>query len=307
MIRNGGDGRHMIERPTLHALALFIAVTKHGTMTAAAEAEEISQPAITAQIKALERYFGTQLLERSGRGGRLTPSGQLVADYGQRVLALIDELSRAVADLEQLSAGQLVIGASSTVGEQLLPAYLGRFHQEYPGVTLEVKIGNTDEIIEQVLHREIDFAFVGRTPANDDLVAEPVFADDIVAFVAPGDPRLANVPVCPSALDGQQFVMREQGSATRELAERCLRSAGCSPGHIVELGSNEAVKRAVEAGLGVGLLSTHAIETERLAELLIDLPLKPWSCHRSFWLIARRDRVFTRAERTFLALIRPDR
>ncbi|HEV2129107.1 MAG TPA: LysR substrate-binding domain-containing protein, partial [Thermomicrobiales bacterium] len=266
--------------------------------------EEISQPAITAQIKALERYFGTQLLERGGRGARLTPSGQLVADYGQRVLALVDELGRAVADLEQLAAGQLVIGASSTVGEQLLPAYLGRFHHQYPGVALEVRIGNTDEIIERVLHREIDLAFVGRTPSNDNLTAEPVFADDIVAFVAPGDPRLASAPLSPSALNGQQFVMREEGSATRELAERCLRSAGCSPGHIVELGSNEAVKRAVEAGLGVGLLSTHAIEAERLAELLVDLPLSPWSCHRSFWLIARRDRLLTRAEQAFLALIR---
>jgi molybdate transport repressor ModE-like protein len=296
----------MIERPTLHALALFIAVTKHGTMTAAAEAEEISQPAITAQIKALECYFGTQLLERGGRGGRVTPSGQLVADYGQRVLALVDELSRSVADLEELTAGRLVIGASSTVGEQLLPTYLGRFHQAHPGVALELKIGNTDEIIEQVLDRELDFAFVGRAPVAHELIAEPVFDDDIVAFVAPGDPRLANVPLRPPALDGQQFVMREEGSATRELAERCLRSAGCSPGHIVELGSNEAVKRAVEAGLGVGLLSTHAIEAERIAELLVDLPLRPWSCHRSFWLIARRDRVLTRAARTFLALIRPE-
>ncbi|MDQ3044340.1 MAG: LysR family transcriptional regulator [Chloroflexota bacterium] len=295
----------MIERPTLHALALFLAVSKHGTMTAAAQAEQISQPAITAQIKALERYFGTQLLERGGRGRYLTPSGRLVTDYGQRVLALVDELSRAVADLEQLTTGQLVIGASSTVGEQLLPAYLGRFHREHPGVALEVKIGNTDEIIKRVLHRELDFAFVGRAPADPALIAEPVFADDIIAFVAPGDPRLAHLPLCPSALAGQQFVMREQGSATRELAERCLRAAGCSPGHIIELGSNEAVKRAVEAGLGVGLLSTHAIEAERLAELLVDLPLDPWSCHRSFWLIIRDDRTLTRAEQTFLALIRP--
>jgi DNA-binding transcriptional LysR family regulator len=141
-------------------------------------------------------------------------------------------------------------------------------------------------------------------PANDDLTAEPVFADDIVAFVTPGDPRLANAPLSPPALDGQQFVMREEGSATRELAERCLRSAGCSPGHIVELGSNEAVKRAVEAGLGIGLLSTHAIEAERIAELLVDLPLRPWSCHRSFWLVVRRDRTLTRAEQAFLGLNR---
>ena len=294
----------MIERPSLHALALFAAVVEHGSMTAAAEAEEISQPAISAQIKTLERYYGTPLLLRGGRGATPTPAGTLVADYARRVLALVDELGRAVADLEGLATGRLVIGASSTVGEQLLPAHLGRFHRAYPGVSLEVRIGNTDEITAQVGERALDFAFVGRAPAGDELLSEPYFADDLVAFVAPGDPLLAGVPVAPAALSGRQFVLRERGSATRDLALACLAAAGCAPGHMIELGSNEAVKRAVEAGLGIGLLSSHAIEAERLAGLLEDLALAGWICHRSFWLIRRRDRTLTRAAQAFLALVR---
>ena len=294
----------MIERPGLHGLALFAAVVEHGSMTAAAEAEDLSQPAISAQVKALEAYFGGPLLRRTGRGVAPTPAGELVADYARRIVALVDELRRAVADLEGLAAGRLVIGASSTVGEQLLPAHLGRFHRAYPGVEIALKIGNTDEITNLVLDRALDFALVGREPGHPELLAEPRFADQVVAFLAPGDPLLRRSPLTPADLSGRQFVMREHGSATRELAEQCLRRWGCVPGHVVELGSNEAVKRAVEAGLGVGLLSTHAIEAERLAGLLEDLPLAGWTCERSFWLIRRRDRGLSRAEQAFLALVR---
>lgn len=293
----------MIERPSLHALAIFRAVVAHGTMTAAAEVEGLSQPAISTQIKALERYYGTLLLERHGRGIRLTPAGSLVADYAGRVLALVDELGRGIADLEGLAAGELVVGASSTVGEQLLPSYLGQFHAAHPNVRLSVRIGNSAEIIARVVSRELDFAIVGEQPADPELLSEPVLDDQVVAFVAPGDPLLREAPIAPLALCGRQFVMREAGSATRALAERCLRETSCGPGHVIELGSNEAVKRAVAAGLGIGLLSTHTIEAERLVGLLVDLPVTGWACRRSFWLIRRRDRALTRAEQAFLALV----
>lgn len=272
-------------------------------MTAAAEEVAISQPAISTQVKVLERYYGTAPLQRSGRGVALTATGEVVADYARRILALVDELGRAVANIESLQAGRLVIGASSTVGEQFLPIHLGRFHMAHPGVALEVRIGNTDEITAAVIARELDFAFVGRQPRDEELIAEPVFADQIVAFVAPGDRRLRRAPLGPDALSGDQFVLRERGSATRDLALQCLAAAGCTPGHVIELGSNEAVKRAVEAGLGIGLLSTHTIEAERLAGLLVDLSILEWTCARSFWLIRRKDRALTRAEEAFLAVV----
>lgn len=294
----------MIERPSLHALALFAACVEHGTMTAAGESEGISQPAISGQVRALERYYGTVLLVRGGRTVQLTAAGQLVVDYARRMLRLTDELKRAVDDLEGLASGRLVIGASSTVGEQFLPTYLGRFHAAHPNVAIEVVIGNTDEITRRVLDRELDLAFVGRAPNDPDLDAQPVFRDEVVAFVAPGDPLLGETPLDSARLGTYQFVVRERGSATRDLALQCLHETGCVPRRVIELGSNEAVKRAVEARLGIGLLSTHAIEAERLAGLLEDLPLAGWACRRSFWLIRRRDRTLTRAEQAFLALVR---
>lgn len=294
------------ERPTLQALAIFAEVIKRGTMTAAAEAAGISQPGISAQVKSLERHFGTRLLERDGRGSTPTAAGNLVAGYANRVLVLIDELARSVDDLEGLAAGDLVVGASSTAGEHLLPAYLGRFHAAHPLVRLSVRIGNSAEIIRLVTARELDLAIVGHEPPDPKLLAEPVFEDQLVVFVSPADPLLAQGPLPPLALCGRQFVMREQGSATRALAERCLSETSCGPGHVIELGSNEAVKRAVEAGLGIGVLSSHTLAAERQAGLLADLPVTAWDCQRSFWLIRRRDRALTRAEGAFLALL-PER
>lgn len=294
-----------IERPTIHALALFLAVVERGSMTAAAEATGTSQPAVSAQVKALERAYGTPLLVRGGRGVRPTEAGRLVTEYGHRVLGLVDELGRAIGDLDGLLGGRLVVGASSTVGEQFLPAYLGRYHSAHPEVELSLRIGNSAEVTRRVVERELDCAVVGEEPAHPALAVKPVLEDRIVAVVAPADALLRDAPADPTALSGRQFVLREDGSATRALAERCLRSAGCTPGHVIELGSNEAVKRAVEAGLGIGLLSTHSVEAERLAGLLEDLPLRGWSCGRSFWMIRRRDHLLSRAEDAFLALLVP--
>jgi DNA-binding transcriptional LysR family regulator len=293
----------MIERPTLHALAVYVAVVDHETMTAAAEAEGISQPAISAHIKGLEGYYGTPLMERSGRRVRPTAAGLLVADYARRMLALADELSRAVADLEGLRAGQLVIGASSTVGEQMLPQVLGRFHRRYPGVQLTLSIGNTGEIVDAVIERRLDLGIVGRHDPHAELASRPVYDDHLEIFVAPDSPYKGRTDLTPSDLTGETFVLREPGSATRDLALHCLAGHGCVPRETIELGSNEAVKRAVSAGLGIGVLSTHTVAVDRKARAVVALAVRGWDCRRQFWLIHRTDRLLTRAEQAFIELL----
>lgn len=293
----------MLERPSLHALAVFLAVVEHGTMTAAAEAEGISQPAISAHVKSLEGFFGTPLMERVGRRVRPTPAGKLVADYARRMLALADELTRSIADLTELRAGELVIGASSTVGEQLLPAVLGRFHRAYPAVHLSLSIGNSGEIMLAVLAREFDLGIVGRYEEQPELESRPVFDDRLEMFVAPGSPLLDRATLRPADLSGRTFVLREPGSATRDLALRCLVAHGCTPGDMIELGSNEAVKRAVSAGLGIGVLSTHTVAIDRSAGAVVSLNCRDWVCDRQFWLIHRKDRTLTRAGLAFVELL----
>lgn len=293
----------MIERPSMHALAVFMAVVEHGTMMAAAEAEAISQPAITAQVKALERYFGTALMERAGRRVRPTAAGDVVTDYARRILRLSDELGHALADLEGLRAGKLVIGASSTVGEQMLPEVLGRFHRAHPAVALALSIGNSDEIVAAVLERTLDLGIVGKPQEHADLQTRPVFDDHLEIFAAPDHPWTARSGPRVADLNGATFVLREAGSATRDLALSCLARHGCVPGETIELGSNEAVKRAVSAGLGVGVLSTHTVRVDRQAGAVVALECADWDCRRQFWLIFRRDRLLTHAERAFIDLL----
>ena len=293
----------MRERPGLHALAVFLAVIDHETMTAAAEAESISQPAISAHIKGLERFFGTPLMERSGRRVRPTAAGHLVADYSRRMIALSDEMLRAVDDLQGLKAGRLVVGASSTVGEQMLPGALGCFHRAYPAVQLALSIGNTDEIVRAVRERELDLGIVGKEQTGSDLVCRPVFDDHLEIFVAPDSPLAGGKRVRVADLDGATFVLREAGSATRDLALRCLAAHGCAPGDTIELGSNEAVKRAVSAGLGIGVLSTHTVQIDRQAGAVVTLDCDDWDCRRHFWLIYRLDRFLTNAERVFIEML----
>lgn len=293
----------MLERPSLHALAVFVAVIDHGTMTAAAEAEGISQPAISAHVKSLEGFFGTPLMERSGRRVRPTAAGMLVADYSRRMLSMADELVRSIADLEGLRAGELVIGASSTVGEQMLPAVLGRYHRAFPAVQLSLNIGNTGEIMQAVLNRRFDLGIVGRFEEQPELESRPVFDDHLEIFVAPDSPYAGRADLRAEDLASETFVLREPGSATRDLALRCLAAHGCVPGDTIELGSNEAVKRAVSAGLGVGVLSTHTVTIDRKAGAIVSLACRGWDCGRQFWLIHRRDRILTRAERAFIDLL----
>ena len=293
----------MRERPSLHGLAIFLAVIDNETMTAAAAVEGLSQPAISMHVKALEHFFGTALVERSGRRVRPTAAGNIVAEYTRRIIGLTDELSRSVADLEGLAAGRLVIGASSTVGEQFLPEVLGQFHRAYPGVGLSLRIGNSGEIIQAVTDRRLDLGIVGQAADDPDLAALPVFDDALELFVAPDDPRTGSDQLRVTDLAGATFVMREAGSATRDLALETLASSGCIPRETIDLGSNEAVKRAVAAGLGIGVLSTHSVAVDRRAGDVVTLRVSDWVCTRQFWLVHRRDRQLSRAEHTFITML----
>lgn len=292
----------MIERPSLQALALFLAVVEHGTMTAAAEAEGIAQPAISVHVMNLERFYGVPLMERSGRRVRPTATGELVATYARRITGLVDELGHAVADLEGLRTGRLVVGASATVAETWLPQMLGRFRQAYPAIEMEVRIGNSEQILHEVRERALGFGIVGRSDPGPDLVARRLFGDALELFAAAGSSLLARRPLRLADLVDETFVLRESGSATREYMLGCLASHDLEPIKTVQLGSNEAVKRAVAAGLGVGILSAQTLDVDVRAGDLVILQCADWECHRHFWLVQRHDRVPSRAEQAFLDL-----
>lgn len=292
----------MIERPSLHAMEIFLAVADHGTMTAAAEAEGVAQPAISVHVRNLERFFGVPLLERHGRKVRLTPYGEVLATYTRHLLDLVDELGTALHRIEGLETGRLVLGASATVAETWLPQVLGRFRQAYPGIELEVSIGNSGRVLQDLRDRRIGIAVVGRTDDATGLLAIPVFRDVLRIFAATDSAWSRRPTLRMADLREETFVLREPGSATREVMFSCLDAIGFVPHRTIQLGSNEAVKRAVAAGLGIGILSAQTLDVEVRSGDVVLLSCDDWACERQFWMVRRADRMASRAEAAFMEL-----
>ncbi len=294
----------MKERPTIQALAVFVAVLDHGTMTHAAEVEGIAQPAISSHVRNLERYFGVALLERSGRRVRPTPTGELVAGYARQVLAIVDDLDGAVEDLHHLRRGRLSIGASATVAETWLPQILGVYRRKHPHIELEVSIGNSERVLNDVRQRRVGLGVIGRLDPDPDMQAYAVFRDTLRLFAANDHTLHARGSLRLADLAQETFVFREPGSATREFMLNCLAGQGFMAGSVIQLGSNEAVKRAVAAGLGVGILSEQTLDVDVRAGDILLLDVTDWTCAREFWLVHRRDHVLSNAEEVFFSLAR---
>jgi DNA-binding transcriptional LysR family regulator len=293
-----------MDEPNFHRLRLFLEVARRGGFSRAAQALAISQPAISAQVALLERRYGQPLVERLPRGLRLTEAGVVVAEYAERIFGLAEEMEVALDDLRGLRRGHLTVGASSTIGEYVLPPLIGRFKALHPDVAVAVRVANTERILAEVRGRQLDLGFVGGRPTGDDLLAEPFDRDEIVPLAAPDHPLAGRAEVTLDELAAAGLVAREAGSATRATAEASLRGAGLEPRLAMELGSNEAVKRAVRAGLGVGLLSRRAADSELAAGHLFVLDVPAWSCRRELYAIHRREKRLTAAERRFLDLAR---
>ncbi len=290
--------------PNFHQLRLFLEVARLGSFSQAAEALAISQPAVSAQIARLERGYGQPLIERLPRGLRLTEAGTLVQEYAERIFGLADEMEAVLDDLRGIRRGRLTVGASSTIGEYVLPPLLGRFKALYPGVALAVRVANTERVLREVHDRQLDLGFVGGLPDDPEIEAIPFDEDEIVPLAAPEHPLASLGRIALHDLAAVGLVAREAGSATRATAEATLRAAGLEPRLAMELGSNEAVKRAVRAGLGIGLLSRRAADSELAAAHLVVLDVAGWSCRRALYAIHRRDKRLTAAERRFLELAR---
>lgn len=293
-----------MQEPNLHQLSIFCTVIDSGGFSKAAEKLYISQPAVSVQVRELERFCGLPLVERKGRTLRLTEAGQVVYDYGRRLLSLAQELGTALADLQGLTAGRLLVGASTTVGEYILPPVLGQFKRRYPRVEIQLEIANTRRIVQLILDYALDIGLIGDEEAiTPQLTAQPYRRDDIVVIV-PVDHRFrAREGIAPQELEGEDFILREPGSATRKYAEKALAELGLNIKVAMELGSNEAVKRAVAAGLGISMLSRYAVEVDIAAGRLAIAHVRGLKCHRNLCTVYRQGQRFTRSQQAFLDLL----
>jgi molybdate transport repressor ModE-like protein len=243
-------------------LRLLVELERQGSVSGAARAVGIGQPSASEHLRLLEAAAGQRLVERNGRGSRLTEAGVILASHASQALATLAAGEEELHALAGLESGTIHIGASTTPGVYLLPDTLGCFRRDHPNVAVEVEISSTGEIIERLLAGRIQLALVGDTNVDDRVEMTPFLADEIVGIAKPGLLHARNGKVKPQALAEETLLVREASSSTRRVAERALREAGIQPQRLWELDSSEAIKRAVREGLGVAFLSRYAVAEE---------------------------------------------
>ena len=284
-----------------HQLYIFQMVATHLSFSRAAEAMEITQPAVSIQVQELEKFLGISLFHRRPRGLRVTEAGNAVLAYAQQIFALSAQLVDTVQEMEDLQTGHLVLGASSTPGEYVLPMVVGRFRQIYPGIHVELVIGNTRTIMQRILDREMDLGMVGDhvEEYSSELEMVDFQEDEIVLVASPDHPVASYQRLTIEQVIEQGLVAREEGSATRQTAERHIRVLGAVPKIAIELGSNQAIKQAAMAGGGIGVISRLGIVAELKAGMLVVLDVDGWDCRRPLTLIQPKDRYLSPSQRAF--------
>ncbi len=275
---------------TLHQLEVLVAVVAEGSFSAAARRLGLTQPAVSLQVRGLEEHFGRTLLERSGRAVRLTDAGQQAHAYALRLLSLLSDMESAIRSEDQAPAGRLHVGSSTTPGECLLPLLLAAFRARYPQVQLTVEVSDTLAVLDRLVKHQCDVGLVGGIGHAERLDFFPFAADDLVLVAPPGHPVTRARDVRPEQLHRYPFVFREEGSGTRAAAERALEQVGLTGLPVATvLGSGEAVKRAVAAGVGLAFISACSL-TDADAARLVVVPVRGLALHRQLYVALDRER-----------------
>ena len=243
-------------------LRLLVEIERKGSVSKAAEAIGIGQPTASAHLRLLETSAGQPLVERNGRGSRLTEAGRVLAQHASEALGTLAAGEEELNALSGLEAGTIHVGASTTPGVYVLPSTLACFRRDHPNVRIEVEIASSGEIVERLLAGRIQLGLVGEIAVDDRVVLEPFLSDEIVGVARPGALRLRDGRADPQALAEETLLVRERTSSTRHLGDRALAKAGIRPRQVWELDSSEAIKRAAREGLGFALLSQYAVAEE---------------------------------------------
>jgi DNA-binding transcriptional LysR family regulator len=259
----------MIDIPfTLDQLRILKAIAAEGSFKRAADSLYVSQPAVSLQVQHLERQLDVPLFDRGGRRAQLTEAGQLLLSYGDRILSLCQETCRAIDDLQNLNGGTLIIGASQTTGTYLMPQMIGLFRKKYPDVSVQLHVHSTRRTAWSVAHGQLDLAIIGgEVPADllDSLEITP-YAEDELALILPTSHEIPHgSSLSIEDLYKLQFITLDSQSTIRKAIDRVLLDSGVDPRQLaiaMELNSIEAIKNAVQAGLGAAFLSVTAIEKE---------------------------------------------
>jgi DNA-binding transcriptional LysR family regulator len=285
-------------------LRSFLAVAELESFTKAARQLQISQPAVSTHVRELEENLHVKLFEKIGSRIRLSHSGEVVAGEARAIVQGVRHLRDLALESETGIGGTLSVGASTTPGNYVLPRMLGEFERLYPAVRTHLVIGNSARVLDRLRANEVDLGAVGINPSSDEFVTRPLCEDELVVFAPLSHPlarRRGQIPVAD--LLRERFILRESDSATRRLTESWFANQKAAP-TIMELGCPETVKRAVGAGLGLGILTNYAIAPEAGERDFVALRVPGFPIRRSLYMTHLRQKRLTRTMTAFLDLIK---
>ena len=287
---------------TLRQLQVFEAAARLGGYTRAAETLHLSQPAVSMQIRQLEEQAGMPLFDQIGKKVHLTDAGRTLYNHAQSILAQVHEAQLELEEMRGVRRGQLNITIASTAN-YFAPRLLAAFCQRHPEVKVSLDVSNREHILELLNETDKDLAIMGRPPEASDLVAHPFMENPLVVIAAPDHPLAQAHDIPLARLNEETFISREIGSGTRMAAERFFDEAGTRLTTAMEMSSNEAIKQAVQAGLGLGVVSVHTLEMELALGRLVILDVQGFPILRHWYAVHRHGKRFSAVAQAFLNFV----
>jgi DNA-binding transcriptional LysR family regulator len=277
----------------LRQLEIFVKVAELKSFSKAAQALRLTQPTISEHIRTLEQELGVRLLDRLGRGAEATRAGQLLLSHATRMLQLQRETLQAMDSFQGRLAGDLHVAASTIPGEYVLPALIGRFKEKFPDIVISLLIGDSRGVVDWVIDGRAEVAVVGARLAHRGIEYRELMPDELVVVVPVAHPWHGKKEIALADLRAEPMLLREQGSGTRAAFESALAQAGqdLSTFRIVgEMGSTQAIKQAVKAGVGVSVISRRAVDEDCRSGLVWCLKIRDLKITRAFHIATHRDR-----------------
>ena len=281
-----------------HKLKVFCTVAETRSFSKASEIIHLTQPAVSLQIQALEELYETKLFDRSSSTVTLTPAGEILYRYAKEILSLYATAEKNIGELTGLVKGSISIGASTTIGNHLLPSVLADFRKTHPKIRIHLFVGNTKRIVEFLNAGNIDIGLVEGDVTRQKLVVEKLIADELVVIVSALHPWAKKKDISIYDLPKEPFILREEGSGTRQIIEKYFNKHGISVHDIkapMMLGSTAAIKEVVESGIGISIVSRWAARKESKYGSLRLLSIKEEKMLRDFSLISQKSAIVSHA------------
>jgi DNA-binding transcriptional LysR family regulator len=284
----------------------FHKVAATGSFTKAARELFLTQSAISQQIRALEHEVGVRLIDRSGKRIRLTGEGEALLTYTERLFDLHEEIETLFGSLRTLQKGKIAVGATAVIGTYFMPAIISAYHRQYPGIEMDLRMGNSEQILRMILDREVDLGIAGMVKNQTTLQSVFIHREELLFVCSPKNPLAARKTVSLSDLDRIPFIWREKGTQTLALVQRWFQenAADDFPHQTLSLANMEAAKRIVEEGYGVTIIPATAARREIEAGLLKRLNVREFTVTVDYGLFYREGRIFSRVAESFLETLR---